>query len=60
MYKDVYVATGTDMINMILRMYTSEFTRHDEAKVTVPTMLTQADKIVNEKDFFLFKDLQDD
>ena len=58
--RDIYIPTGIDMMNMILRMYTSEFRRHDEAKVSVPTLLVQADKIVNEKEFFLFRDLQDE
>ena len=57
--KDIYIPTGIDMMNMILRMYTSEFNRHDTAKVSIPTMLTQADKVVNEKEFFILRDEKD-
>ena len=54
--KDIYVPTGVEVVNLILRILTTEFTRHDKAKAEVPTLLEQADKVVNEKQFFTYVD----
>ena len=52
---DLHLATGVELVNMIMRVEVKEFDEHDQAQITVPTMLTQAQNVVDEANYFIFR-----
>jgi hypothetical protein len=55
--RDIYFPTAIEAVNMIMRMQVRDFESNDEASLTIPTLLEQADRIVNEKKFFIYEDV---
>lgn len=54
--KSVHLPTGVELINMIMSIEIRELKKKEEATITVPTLLTQANNVVNEDYYFISRD----
>lgn len=52
---DIHLPTGTELINMLMRIQVNEFNAKTAAAISVPTMLEQAQNVIDEDNYFVFR-----